>query len=223
MGLERAYEAATALRLDETLKCPRCGQTSVVWVKSFICYQCADCRKAFTKDELRLFLATGIEKTAEPEPPQEEHPKEQVEESAKEVVPSHMASDAPEQSKPATPLLVCLNPQCKKQAMALNRAGDTYECLACRHTFPKPLVDRYNQQTEAAKRELEVLKEKETKGWMGHQYFDDEKKKWRDGQRPRRIGTNWLFIIILLIVIIAVTALILSHFFPDSRFTIFVW
>jgi transposase-like protein len=222
---EREFVAATTPRLDETLKCPRCGQISLIWVKPFASYQCANCRKAFTKDEVRLFLASDTEKIVAPEPPQEEHPKEQVEEPVKEVVPSQMANEAPRQPQTPTPLQVCPNPKCKLQSLALNRAGDTYECLNadCRMTFPKALVDRRNQQIEAAKKELEALQERDTKAWMGNQYYDDKKKEWRDGQRPRRIGTNWLWIAILLIVIIVVTALILTHFFPDSRFAIFIW
>jgi hypothetical protein len=44
--------------------------------------------------------------------------------------------------------------------------------------------------------------------------------KWHDGQRPRRIGNNWLLVVILLITIIAIVLLILSYFYPDTRLAI---
>ena len=47
--------------------------------------------------------------------------------------------------------------------------------------------------------------------------------KCHDGQRPKRIGKNWLqwlWIVGLLITIIAIVLLILSYFYPDTRFAI---
>jgi transposase-like protein len=216
------YEAATALRLDETLKCLRCGQTSVVWNRPFVCYECKSCHKTFSREEVTAALATDAEeKRVQSEPREEEHPKEQVEEAVKEVVPYQMAPGTPVQSQTPAPLQVC--PSCKERSLVPNRAGNGYECLKCRETFFKASVDRFNEQTEAAKKALDALKEKETKGWFGYQYYDGKRKRWRDGQRPRRVGNNWLWNVILIIVIIVIAALILSHFYPDSRFAIFVW
>ena len=47
--------------------------------------------------------------------------------------------------------------------------------------------------------------------------------KWCARQRPRLIGNNWvqwLWIVGLLITIIAIVLLILSYFYPDTRFAI---
>jgi hypothetical protein len=221
---ERSVKEAP--RFDQVLKCPRCGQTSVLWNRYFVYYECGSCRKAFAQDEMSASLATDTEKIAESEPGREEHPKEQAGDSVKEATPSQGATETLGQSRTPIPLQVC--PLCKEQSLVPNQAGNGYECLnaKCRGTFFKATVDRFNQQTEAQKKALDALREKETKAWFGNQYYDHKRKQWRDGKQPRRVKlkrNDWLWIVILLIVISILVTLVLNYFYPNSRFAIFIW
>jgi len=61
--------------------------------------------------------------------------------------------------------------------------------------------------------------------WNGNQYWDERKKKWRDGDQPIRIHhiPSWLVIIGICIVISVIITIILNYLHPGTRFNFFVW
>lgn len=126
-------------------------------------------------------------------------------------------------------LQVC--PSCKQQSLMLNENNNRYECLngECRESFAKVAVDKFNQQVLVQKKLNDDLTEKETKAWLGDQYYDPKKKQWRDGEKPIRVRWRhnrwWLWIIIPLIFVLisVIVTLILNYFHPGSKFSIFGW
>jgi ribosomal protein L37AE/L43A len=129
-----------------------------------------------------------------------------------------------EQSSNLIPLQIC--PACHGKFLILNEANDQYECLLCGVTFFRATVDKYNQQVQAEKDAFSELTKKKTRAWFGNQYYDSERKKWRDGRRPKRIGlgrNKWLWIVLLFIVVSLAITLLLNYFHPGSSFAFFVW
>lgn len=131
-----------------------------------------------------------------------------------------------ERSPTPIPLQVC--PSCKKQSLMLNQVSNRYECLntKCRGTFFKASVDTFNQQIQSENKTANALPKKETKAWFGNQYYDSKRKKWRDGKQPKKVNlgrNDWLWTVILFVVISIVVTLVLNHFYPGSRFAIFGW
>jgi hypothetical protein len=123
-------------------------------------------------------------------------------------------------------LITC--PSCKKKSLWFNQSINKYECLNlkdCGQTFFKESIEKYNRQIEQAKLELDSLTEKDTKSWFQNQYFDPKKKKWRDGKaKSVSLGHNqWLWIVIFFVLLGLAITLLLSYFFPGTRFAIFVW
>jgi hypothetical protein len=110
----------------------------------------------------------------------------------------------------------------------LNKRSDKYECLNtdCKATFFKATVDKFNHQVAAENNLLNILSQKETRGWSGNQYFDPKKRKWRNGKKPKHINLgrrSWLWILLMFIIASVVITLVLNYFYPNSKFIIFGW
>jgi hypothetical protein len=115
-------------------------------------------------------------------------------------------------------------PQCKKQALMLNWHTDRYECLACKESFNRVLVDRDRRLLEEQREALDG--NTGSKAWSGNQVWNEKKKRWEIGFKSRQTGVfNWLWIIVPLIFLLAtlVGTAILNYFHPGSRFAIFGW
>lgn len=71
-----------------------------------------------------------------------------------------------------------------------------------------------------------MKKKVESVAWHGNQYYDPKHKKWRDGKKPKyiKLGHNyWFWSILGFIIVSIIVSVILNHFYPNSRFSIFFW
>jgi hypothetical protein len=85
-------------------------------------------------------------------------------------------------------------PQCKKQALTLNWSTDHYECLACKESFNRVLVDRDRLILENQRKALNS--NSNSKAWSGNQVWNEKRKRWEIGFRSRPTSSfNWLWIL----------------------------
>jgi hypothetical protein len=113
-------------------------------------------------------------------------------------------------------------PSCKQAALHLN--GDRYECLndKCGDSFFKVSVDRYYENVAADQRALRELHKKNTKAWVGNQYYDG--KRWRAGpyhRTARNVNLSWIWWLLLLAGVSFIGTIILDYFQPGSTITFF--
>ena len=111
-------------------------------------------------------------------------------------------------------------PTCHEQSMMLTEDGTHYECqnpkcadykllvlyLKYHKKHPSSMFDEYiRREKERIEAEKKALDESTAKArlWNGNQYWDEKKKKWRDGDQPIRIHRipSWLVIIGVCIII----------------------
>ena len=108
----------------------------------------------------------------------------------------------------------CQNPKCSDYRLRIlkNQYKD-YNQRQFKIIYPekKDLID----ETDVSKARL----------WNGNQYWDEKKKKWRDGDQPIRIHRipSWVVIIGVCIVISLVITLILNYLHPGTRYSFFIW
>ena len=126
-----------------------------------------------------------------------------------------------------TELAICL--YCHQKSLWFNEVSNSFECLnskCSKYNVPISLVsfNRNTQQIEADKKALDESTAK-AKLWNGNQYWDEKKKKWRDGARPIRIHRipSWLIIMGVCIVIGIAITIILNYLHPGTKFNFFVW
>jgi hypothetical protein len=65
-----------------------------------------------------------------------------------------------------------------------------------------------------------------TKAWVGNQYFDSKKKRWIQGEKPKRItAKRWLCLwnVLVFVLISVIITIILDYFSPGTKFIIFGW
>jgi len=48
---------------DQVLKCPRCGEAPLIWVRQFVHYQCPKCKGAFDRNSFAHYECRGCMKT----------------------------------------------------------------------------------------------------------------------------------------------------------------
>jgi hypothetical protein len=99
------------------------------------------------------------------------------------------------------------------------------KCSDYHHQFLKISIDRYYEQLEAEKKALDEISNANTHSWVGNQYYDEKKKKWRDGDKPIRVHPipAWLVVVLAFIIISILVTLILNYYHPGSHFIIFGW
>jgi hypothetical protein len=126
-----------------------------------------------------------------------------------------------------TELAVCL--YCHEKSLWFNKANNSFECLNLKcsnYNVPISLIsfDRNNQQIEAEKKALDESTAK-ARLWNGNQYWDEKKKKWRNGDQPVRIRRfpSWVVIIGICIVISIAITIILNYLHPGTRYSFFIW
>ena len=85
-------------------------------------------------------------------------------------------------------------------------------------------IRREKERIEAEKKALDESTAK-ARLWNGNQYWDEKKKKWRDGDQPIRIHhiPSWVVIIGVCIVISIVITLILNYLHPGTSSSFFIW
>jgi hypothetical protein len=105
--------------------------------------------------------------------------------------------------------------------LSLIKASGHYECFnpKCRHSFLPIEIEKYNRQIEEDKRALDEIPTTGNGPWVGNQYFDAKKKKWMDGDKPKRVHLIpiWLLVLVGFVIISIVVTLILNHLQPGSR------
>ena len=126
-------------------------------------------------------------------------------------------------------------PTCHEQSMMLTKDGTHYECqnTKCSDYRLRLLKDMYKYYDEkkyqiGKKTENNTTDETDVSKarlWNGNQYWDERKKKWRDGDQPIRIHhiPSWLVIFGICIVISVIITIILNYLHPGTRFNFFVW
>ena len=126
-----------------------------------------------------------------------------------------------------TELVVCL--YCHQKSLWFNKVNNSFECLNSKcsnYNVPISMVsfNRNNQQLEAEKKALDESTAK-ARLWNGNQYWDEKKKKWRDGDQPIRIHRipSGVVIIAVCIVISLIITLALNYLHPGTRYSFFIW
>jgi hypothetical protein len=130
-------------------------------------------------------------------------------------------------------------PTCHKQSMVLTEDGTRYECqnTKCSDYRLRLLKGQYKDYNQRQFKTIYPEKKTENNDavdetdvskarlWNGNQYWDEKKKKWRDGDQPIRIHRipSWLVIVGVCIVISIVITLILNYLHPGTRFSFFIW
>ena len=93
---------------------------------------------------------------------------------------------------------------------------------------PPSMFDEFiRQEKERIEAEKKALDESTAKArlWNGNQYWDEKKKKWRDGDQPIRIHRfpSWVVIIGVCIIISLIITLALNYLHPGTRYSFFIW
>ena len=130
-------------------------------------------------------------------------------------------------------------PACHEYSMMLTEDGTHYECQnpKCSDYRLRLLKGQYKDYNQRQFKTIYPEKKTENNDavdetdvskarlWNGNQYWDEKKKKWRDGDQPIRIHRipSWLVIVGVCIVISIVITLILNYLHPGTRFSFFIW
>ena len=118
-------------------------------------------------------------------------------------------------------LQIC--PTCHEKSMVLTEDSTHYECQnpKCSDYRSRLLKVIYPEKKDIVD-ETDVSK---ARLWNGNQYWDEKKKKWRDGDQPIRIHRipSWVVIIGVCIVISIAITLILNYLHPGTRYSFFIW
>lgn len=131
-------------------------------------------------------------------------------------------------SEPPNPPIIQVCPTCKQRMLMLNTAGTHYQCFnkKCRDyrtPFFKETIEKVIQVDQAAQQQLASASGRNSTPWFGNQYYDTNKKRWRDGKYKRvRIGGHpWVWYFLFFVFLSIVGALILGYFHPGSHLSIF--
>ena len=121
-------------------------------------------------------------------------------------------------------LIIC--PECKGVTLMLNETTNRYECLHCRESFNKILVDRDNQLVEAERKTLDDLSAKDTTAWVGNNRWNPKKKRWERGvcpERMRHFDWAWILVPLVFILLSVLVTWVLNCFHLGVKFWIFGW
>ena len=121
-------------------------------------------------------------------------------------------------------LNVC--PSCKQKLLLFNKNENRYECLNCKDSFFKATIDKYIQQNTTESRNIGHNASLNAKAWVGNEYYDPKTKKWRKGQKIKRIsigGRGWVWTLLVFVLVSIIVTLILNYFVPGTRYMILPW
>jgi ribosomal protein L37AE/L43A/DNA-directed RNA polymerase subunit RPC12/RpoP len=217
--------------------CPMCD-TRLSFKADVDSYFCARCDEYWDRRTGKMWKKDASYANSEQNVREEEHPPRCAcaDCTLKRLMSNHQVGTYPvEQSVPiktlgqseiaaSIPLRSC--PECHHKSLFQNENNDRYECLYCRESFAKVLIERDEQIVEAQKNAIDAIDAKDTKAWVGNRWWNPKKKRWEDGEHLKIVRhLNWMWIIVpLVFILISLTvSLILNHFHPGSKFWIFGW
>jgi len=129
-----------------------------------------------------------------------------------------------------------LCPTCN-EPMMLSTDGTHYECANPKCSDYRLLLLKRAYDKQSPKQTPIITTEKKTQDappedptdkarlWNGNQYWDEKKKKWRNGAQPRRLFyvPTWLVIVLICVAISIAVTIALNYTHPGSRYSFWVW